>query len=257
MSQANMVKVQWREVVRFLDEKPEDSVGHATSVVGVIGEDLGAAAFKHCVETNGFGHVRIHGGPVKGVGKRGPWLDRWIEVDSERWGNLLFQAEVKSSSAHAIGGKTLSLVSHGEELDAWKRDAWLGEFDEAGWRLRSPLTGKVLVRMVPHGDFSQNTQLPLLIFWRAVAPEFGRRTVSLAPGGHLFVVKSPNYGVGGRGPRESRVPPSWPQSQTNFDELWVFSVSSYLRSMSGKETVELDMPNVAFRMRALGDMVGS
>ena len=101
---------------------------------------LGAATFKHCVETNGFGHVRIHGGPVKGVGKRGPWLDRWIEVDSQRWGNLLFQAEVKSASAHAIGGKTLSLASHGEELDAWKRDAWLGEFDEAGWRLRSPLT---------------------------------------------------------------------------------------------------------------------
>ena len=96
----------------------------------------------------------------------------------------------------------------------------------------------------------------LLIYWRAVAPEFGRRTVSLVLGGYLPVVKSPNYGVGGRASRESRVPPSWPQSQTNFDGLWVFSVSSYLRSMSGKETVELDMPNVAFRMRALGNMVG-
>ena len=75
MSQENMVRICWRKVVRFLDEKLPESVGHATSVVGVLGEDLGAATFKHCVETNGFGQVKVHDGPVKGVDLKGPWLD--------------------------------------------------------------------------------------------------------------------------------------------------------------------------------------
>ena len=58
MSQEDMVRVYWREVVRFLDEKCPKNVGHATGVVGVLGEDLGAAAFKHCVEANRLGRVR-------------------------------------------------------------------------------------------------------------------------------------------------------------------------------------------------------
>ena len=124
MSQENMVRIRWREVVRFLDEKPPESVGHATGVVGVLGEDLGAAAFKHCVETSGLGQVRIHDGRVKGVGLMGPWLDRWIEVDSECWGDLLFQAEVKSSSAHATNGKTLSIETGADEL--WAGSGPLG-----------------------------------------------------------------------------------------------------------------------------------
>ena len=130
MSQENMVRVYWREVVRFLDEKCPKNVGHVTGVVGVLGEDLGAAAFKHCVEANRLGRVRIHDGRVKGVGLMGPWLDRWIEVNSEGWGDLLFQAEVKSSSAYATLGKTLSIETGGDELVVRKRAAWRKEWDE-------------------------------------------------------------------------------------------------------------------------------
>ena len=248
MSQSNLVRIRWREVVRFLDEKPSESVGHATSVVGVMGEDLGAAAFKHCMETNGFGQVRVHDGSVKGVGLKGPWLDRWIEVDSEQWGKLLFQAEVKSSSAHATNGKTLSIETDADELVVRKRVAWRDEWDERGRCLKNPATGKVLVRMAPKEEFGPSRQVPLLIFWKALAPDFGRGFISRVAGDHLFTVERPEYGERGRVPR------TWPAEQENFDELWVFSVSSYLRSLDPKENLDLEMPNAVFRWQAMSAM---
>ena len=172
MSHENMVRVYWREVVRFFDEKCPKNVGHVTGVVGVLGEDLGAAAFKHCVEANRLGRVRIHDGRVKGVGLMGPWLDRWIEVNSEGWGDLLFQAEVKSSSAYATLGKTLSIETGGDELVVRKRAAWRKEWDETARCLKSPATGKVLVRMTPTEDFGQRRQVPLLIFLEGPCSRF-------------------------------------------------------------------------------------
>ena len=248
MSQENMVRVYWREVVRFFDEKCPKNVGHVTGVVGVLGEDLGAAAFKHCVEANRLGRVRIHDGRVKGVGLMGPWLDRWIEVNSEGWGDLLFQAEVKSSSAYATLGKTLSIETGGDELVVRKRAAWRKEWDETARCLKSPATGKVLVRMTPTEDFGQRRQVPLLIFWRALAPDFDRGFISRVAGDHLFSVERPEYRVRGRVPR------TWPAEQENFDELWVFSVSSYLRSLEPKEYLDLDMPNAVSRWRAMNAM---
>ena len=249
----NLVRIRWREVVRFLDEMPEESVGHATGVVGVLGEDLGAGAFKHCVEANGLGEVRLHSETVKGEGKKGPWLDRWIEVDSSNWGNLLFQAEVKSSSAHATNGKRLMIDAGGDELGAMKRFFWGQEWDECRRALRSPATGKVLVRMVPKSDFGKRKQLPLLIFWKAMAPDLERNARSVCPGGHLFVIEKPEYGVRGH------IPVNWPKEQKNFDELWVFSVSSYLRSLK-RATIDLVMPDTVYRwkaMHAMGRPVGS
>ena len=249
MSSDNLVRVRWREVVRFLDEMPEESVGHATGVVGVMGEDLGAAVFKHCVEANGCGDVRLHSERVKGVGLRGPWLDWWIEVDSRSWGKLLFQAEVKSSSAHATNGKRLMLDGDDDEMTARKRAAWRQEWDDGARSLRHPATGKVLVRMKPKTNFGRRKQLPLLIFWKAMAPEFGTGCTPRVPGGHLFTVEAPNYGVRGS------TPANWPRRQRNFKELWVFSVSSYLRSLEC-ETLDLEMPNAVYRwnaMRAMGE----
>ena len=248
MSQENMVRVYWREVVRFLDEKRPETVGHATGIVGVLGEDLGAAAFKHCVETNGLGQVRIHDERVKGVGLKGPWLDRWIEVDSKKWGELLFQTEVKSSSAHATNGKPLPVETSGDELGAYKRTAWHSEWDERARCVRNPASGKDLVRMTPTEDFGKRRQVPLLIFWKALAPDFARGITPRVKGGHLFSVERPEYGVRGR------VPPTWPAEQENFDELWVFSVSSYLRSLEPKEHLDLEMPNAVFRWKAMSAM---
>ena len=164
-------------------------------------------------------------------------------------GQLLFQTEMKSSSAHATNGNTLDLGCHGDALNAWKRDAWRLEGDERERFLKSPLLAKVLVRMQPHHDFGRRRQLPLLIFWRAVAPDFGRCAISRVPGDHLFVVERPSYGLSG-----GRVPPTWPQEQENFDELWGFSVSSYLRSLGPAETLCLEMPNAVFRWRAMKAM---
>ena len=67
---------------------------------------------------------------------------------------------------------------------------------------------------------------PLLIFWEALAPpeEVDR---------HLFSVNVASDAPG------------------DFRELWVFSVSSYLRSVQ-EPTMNLDMPEAASRLGVLG-----
>ena len=156
------------------------------------------------MQTNGLGQVRIHDGRVKGVGLMGPWLDRWIEVDSQCWGDLLFQAEVKSSSAHATNGKTLSIKAEADELAIQKLAAWGNEWDDRGRCLKNPATGKVLVRMTPTEDFGQRRQVPLLIF--------GRRLLLILPGDHASGSRRPfvhrrTAGIWREGPRTDYVAP--------------------------------------------------
>ena len=73
--------------------------------------------------------------------------------------------------------------------------------------------------------FDPSTVRPLLIFWEALGP-------AETPHDHLFRVE-----VAG----------------DEFLELWVFSVSGYLRSLwrKGVKRIDLEMPDAAFRLRSL------
>ena len=117
----------------------------------------------------------------------GPWLDRWIKVDSDCWGDLLFQAEVKSSSAYGTNGKTLSIETGGDELVVRKRAAWRKEWDETARCLKYPATGKVLVRDYPDPDRG---------FWSAssgAAPVFGGPLLLILTGGSSLALPETIY----------------------------------------------------------------
>ena len=66
-------------------------------------------------------------------------------------------------------------------------------------------------------------------------------------GGHLFNISKPTCDF------QFPVPPTWPDKR-GFPELWVFSVSSYLRSIKD-EVMKLDMPNAAHRIQSLNRLV--
>ena len=95
------------EAISVFDEIPPWSITHATSAVAVMGEDLAAAALQHCLERNGASNVTVRPETVGTGGRRGPRLDRWIEVDwDSKPQRILFQTEIKNLSAHSTGAKT-------------------------------------------------------------------------------------------------------------------------------------------------------
>ena len=126
---ASMVRVDVQQVLRFFDEKPPCSRGHATAIVSVLGEDLAAASLRHCLLANGASGVNIRIETVGTGNRSGPRLDRWIEADLKGGRRILFQTEVKSWSAHAIGGKTLAINASAEETRDYRDAYWKGQWD--------------------------------------------------------------------------------------------------------------------------------
>ena len=102
----------------------------------------------------------------------------------------------------------------------WKR-AWNPDIQS----LRDPGAAKVLKKMRVPGKLKKECVKPLLICWTPMAPENN-------PDSFLFSV------------------PTCPSQDCNFSELWVFSISSYLRSLE-QATIALKMPIAAARLRIL------
>ena len=247
----NSVKVNVRETLVFFDEKPCRSIRQATAIVGVLGEDLSAAVLRHCLEANGTSGVNVRSEPVTTGRTKGPRLDRWIEADLPCGKSVLFQTEIKSWSAHAIGGKLLQLNASTDEVEKYRRQQWENLWDAERKTLGRADVAKVLVYMKQPCGTEKRTILPMLIFWTAMNPGEKPDVKERVPGGHLFSISAPTCDF------RFTVPATWPEpDKRGFPELWVFSVSSYLRSLKDQVAeIELDMPNAASRMRSLNRLV--
>ena len=230
-SDTSLVTVHVEDLLRFFDEKPDWALKRATSVVGIAGEDLSAACFQYyvtskggsaCVlrETDSTRPLRVTTG-----NKKGYWLDRWIRVKLSDGSGYALQTEIKSWSSHAIQGRTLPVPATTEQLREYKVARWKQHWDLERLCLKGTYTAKVLTRMKVPKEVGESKVQPLLIFWEALAPE-GEVDK------HLFNVKVAKDAPG------------------HFKELWVFSVSSYLRSIQ-ESTLDLEMPEAAGRLGVL------
>ena len=144
---------------------------------------------------------------------KGYRLDRWI-LAHQTEGPVLYQVEIKNWSAHAIGGKRLAREASSDELRSYKTERWLSMW--TGTQFRTESVRKVLTPMR-----SPRPGVPieaLVCFWTALHPE-GEETP-------LFSVPLPLH--------------------EHFQRVWVFSMSSYLRSVKQASLV-LRMPEVAQR----------
>ena len=136
---ADNLIVNRQELLKFLDEKPDSSIGHVSSLVAVIGEDLNSALFLHYAESCGDqakivqrldkAGEDIGPHPVTTGRQRGPRLDRWIEVKPTNGGRFLYQTEIKNWSSTAIGGETLAATAKPRELAAYRQRRWERHWD--------------------------------------------------------------------------------------------------------------------------------
>ncbi len=225
---ATSVSVNVRELLTFFDEVPVESKPHATAIVSICGEDLGRGLLRHHFESCGF-QVQAEPRCTTG-GKKGPRLDCWLKATKQDC-EQLFQVEIKSWSAHAIGGKKLRLDASPEELELHKRERWHRIWDEERGIIHSGLI-KVLTPMkLPEGWLHMGLRSePMVCLWDAMHPTGGPEA--------LFSRDIPY--------------PHW------CPRVWFFSMSAYLRNHLADECVWLkmsEMSNTVARMEWLKKII--
>ena len=217
-----------RTLLEFFDEAPVSSQGHATALCAVIGEDLGAATFKHYFEKKNA-KVRILAERPKPGRKKGQRLDRWIEVVEPAGNGFYYQTEIKSWSAHAIGSASIPIDATSDQISLHRMKLWKSIWEIEQNQPNDDSMRKVLLPMPrPLNSNPGFVVRPLLIFWYLLHPVGQHETFFVQP----------------LGQNVSKV----------FDQLYIFSVSSYLRSLTIKE-IDLDMPDSIVRMRWLKKII--
>lgn len=209
---AAKINLNIRETLRFFDEVTDENRKLATGMVAISGEDLGAGIFKEFLRREkNHNTVKIYPNPVTPGTQQGSRLDRWIETDT-----VLYQAEIKNWSAHAIRGKILKYDASMADVQKNAEWHWQDEWDFIKKRPKKASVAKVLNKMDPRGIGNSKPIIPLVIYWfpirYAISPFFAE-----------------------------------PASSDNFKELWFFSMSSFLRQLlaDGVPAIDIEMPNYA------------
>ena len=227
------ITVDVKKIIQFFDVKDDSLKTHVQSVIAVCSEDLAAACFKKYLEEDekklgATVCIRWDDDPPKEEGGRKK-LDRWIVVDRPNCGRQVFQTEIKHWSAHSVGGECIQPNASVEDLREHKHGRWKIQWDTGEQSLKYDGAAKVLMPTEPPPkDLQKFCKLPLIIYWAPMVPE-------CKPDKPLFSVCT--------------------NPKCFFKELWVFSVSSYLRCIVDKEPkICLKMPNAAKRRRILDDL---
>jgi len=195
--------------------------GHASSIIGLIGEDLNAAVFKYYSSNE----VEILTDKLTQGGRRGKWLDRWIADHDKK---ILYQCEIKNWAGASLGGRTVPLDASPElqkEVAEYNLNKILADFTPE----REHPTGltKVLLPMQAPQGFESYAVRPMLILWMLMTNDISHMNP-------YFRIKTQAI------------------SET-FSEIDVFSVSLYLRQLLAQNitSIELDTPHIDERMRLL------
>ena len=235
------------ELLQFFDEKHNSEKGDATGIVAAVGEDLNAACFQHYSGSRGDNLTILPGSVTTGK-PRGPWLDRWLLVKPHKGRRFLYQTEIKNWSSTAIGGEALAVDASPQDVVDYKQRRWERHWDSEHSTLKGPATAKVLVPMKRPKEYQRISAKPLLIFWEALGPKEKADA-------HLFSIPV-TYNF------PQNLPRGWPANWVDnlertkrnpFDQLSVFSVSSYLRSLTQPQ-IQLQMPNAVRRLQALNSL---
>lgn len=206
-----------KALLDFYDDRVPESVGHASAINAVLGEDLAIGLVTDYFRRRGAEARLVSRTCTQGT-QKGVRLDAWLEITSTE-GVFHYQTEIKNWSAHAIGGRVAPKDQSETEMQAYRINRWLNQFDPKLRTLKQAKAQKVLTPMKP--EESDWVVRPFIIFWDSMHPA-GENIP-------LFDVEISN---------------------SDFDRLWVFSMSSYVRNLMerGISTVELEMTDSKIRI---------
>jgi len=189
----DVVSVNRLELIGFYDNPVAVERGvHATAINAIAGEELGLTLLLDCLTSSGV-DASIIPGPCTTGRRSGHRLDGWVRTPQ-----VAYQVEVKNWSSHSFGGTKLPVEASQAELEAHRvrvwNEYWTGTtFADAG-------AAKVLERMrAPLGCAHVE---PLIVFW---------------PSMHPNGLPEPLFRI--------------PLQGHGFEQVTVFSMSSYLRGM--------------------------
>lgn len=215
------VTIDVEKLLSFFDSDAKART-HSSSLKALVGEELMLALLIEYFRLQGTAADVVDRVCTTGA-RAGYRLDGWVRIQHPTPAGVThYQTEVKSWSAHGVGGGSLYLGANstGAELATFKVKVW-----ERYWRDGRFLAdglNKVLVPMkAPEGAARI---LPLACLWAPVHP------TGLA---------EPFFEVATIG--------------ADFPSVCVFSASSFLRGL-GQAHVVLPLPTFAQRMTRLGEM---
>ena len=221
------MKYNIKEIIEFFDDSNFDNKGDASAVVGIIGEDLNASAFKHYLESNKGCDVEILTCNVTEGHSKGKWLDRWIVDHTNK---IMYQCEIKNWSSTAIGGKVLPYNATDEEIKIVSEHHQIKQIKDnflSTSKFPGPVS-KVLLKMRKPEGFEKYKVEPLMAYWMPVS--FDKDLLS-----PFSVLNINKIGIG---------------EKTEFKKLNIFSVSLYLRSLK-EDFINLETPNSERRVEQL------
>ena len=213
-----MRTINLEELLEFYDYRVEGSIGHASAINAVLGEDLAVALFLNYSTTNALDPKVLSTKCNHGT-KKGKRLDRWIST-TDGQNTFHYQTEIKNWSAHAIGGLEAPRVDlNDEKMIAYRKNRWERQFDDQRKQLRQEPAKKVLERMLP---IDKNAEVrPLIIFWDSMHP--------LGEAQEFFDVEI---------------------KDAAFKHLWVFSMCTHVRKLIDEDvkTLSIDLPDALTRI---------
>ncbi len=239
-------KLDLKKLIKFFDEKPEppekNSIGHATALVSLFGEDLAFGLLKEYCSRKNY-EFSLLSRKCKNEGSSGSRLDGWVQIKTGKRKTFHFQTEVKNWSAHATDGKRIPLKICPDKYDAIRFERFGREFTENNFPKKVPKVLTVIEKPTKEKELlrcngipvdMKVNPLPLLCYWFALYPSEKKgkyRSVDKYFDTDEFF----NLELG---------------KGENFKRLYVFSMSSFTRNLirDGVNEIYVDMENLNPRM---------
>lgn len=233
------IRVNVRNLLQFFDED-EGATGHSSAIKNFIGEEFAFEILKKHFHEQG--QVTIIASCTTG-GKPGHWLDGWLTLAVD--GKLVdcYQVEIKMWSFHGIGSRDRRLVVDCDPayLQEHKKKVWKCYWDNENKLFSDEKVNKVLLRMKPPKGGVTIPVKPMLCVWEAVHPDGKLDEFFPVPVAAYEKKKSKRRLEGG-----------------GFEQVHIFSVSSYLRNRlaAGTEFLDLNLPKLQERLAWLDSLFG-
>jgi hypothetical protein len=204
--------------LNFYDFQVHDSIGHASAINAVLGEDLALALMRHYFLSLGYEFIALDDACTQGT-NRGFRLDKWILLNRGKE-KTIFQTEIKNWSAHSYQGKRVPINADEAFMSFFRRKRWERQFNSTDLVPSQKETIKVLTKMLIPQRITGFEQKTLLCFWEPIHSE------GLSDSLFEVDVKS-----------------------EAFKRMTVFSLSNYvMQLLKSTETVEVEMTDADARI---------